>query len=378
MNWEDYLNQHLEADRREHLGRECTVMPDDMLNFGSNDYMGFSRHSQVVEAAAASLEKVGLGSRSARLLSGHTEIHQQLDGRLAALKHTEDALTFPNGYTAAIGVIPTLINRSGTVILDEKCHACLWDGARLSGGKVRMMRHNDLTHLEEILKLERERNANAPILVIAESLYSMDGDHAPLADMIKLKQQWSAWLLVDEAHALGVFGAGGQGFVETQQMTRDIEVQLGTLGKSVGSLGGFAAGSETFIRLLRHRARSFIFTTATPPAVAAAALAGIKLISSTEGADGRKKLARLVGHAANNDIFPLDVESQIIPIHIGDEEKVLQIAGELWSKKIYLPAIRFPTVPRGEARLRLSLNATHNTADLENVLKLLKELAPAA
>jgi len=181
---------------------------------------------------------------------------------------------------------------------------------------------------------------------------------------------------VDEAHALGVFGTGGQGFVETKTMADHIEVQLGTLGKSIGSLGGFAAGSANFIRLLRHRARSFIFTTATPPAIAAAALAGVKLVSSTEGADGRKKLARLVGHAANNEIFPLNIDSQIIPIPIGEEEKTLQVAGELWSKKIYLPAIRFPTVPRGEARLRLSLTATHTATELENVLKLLKEYLP--
>ncbi|MEM1157655.1 MAG: 8-amino-7-oxononanoate synthase [Verrucomicrobiota bacterium] len=376
MNWKDFLDQQLEADRREHLGRTCTAIPDGMLNLGSNDYMGFSRHPQVVEAATASLNQVGLGSRSARLLSGHTEIHQQLESRLAYLKLTEDALTFPNGYTTAVGVIPTLVDRSATVILDEKCHACLWDGARLSGARVRVMRHNDLQHLQEILKLERERNADSRILVIAESLYSMDGDRSPLADIIQLKQQWNAWLMLDEAHAFGVFGSGGQGFVETRKMACQIEVQMGTLGKSVGSLGGFAAGSKALIRLLRHRARSFIFTTAAPPALAAAALAGLKLISSNEGAETRKLLARLVGHAANNDIFPLHVDSQIIPIRIGNEEKALKIAGELWSKKIFLPAIRFPTVPRGESRLRLSLNATHTTAELETVLKLLKLLAP--
>ncbi len=374
MNWNDFLNQELDTDRRQHLGRACKSLPEDMLNFGGNDYMGFSRHPQVVEAVSTSLEAVGLGSRSARLLSGHTGVHQQLEAALADLKLTEDALTFPNGYTTAIGVIPALVDRAATVILDEKCHACLWDGARISGAKVRMMRHNDMDHLEEILQHERNRDTSAPILLIVESLYSMDGDRAPLEELIQLKEQWGAWLLVDEAHAFGVFGAGGQGRVETSAMAAQIEVQLGTLGKAVGSLGGFAAGSENFIRLMRQRARSFIFTTATPPAIAAAALAGVKLICSTEGADRRKQLARLVGHANNNEIFPLNVESQIIPIPIGPEEKTLQVAGELWSKNIYLPAIRFPTVPRGEARLRLSLNATHTSADLETVLKLLKEL----
>ncbi|MEM6885215.1 MAG: aminotransferase class I/II-fold pyridoxal phosphate-dependent enzyme [Verrucomicrobiota bacterium] len=377
MKWESYLNEQLDTDRRQHLGRTCTTLPDGMLSFGSNDYMGFSRHPQVIEAAASSLDAIGLGPRSARLLAGHTRVHQELENQLAELKLAEAALTFPNGYTTAIGVIPTLVRSSATVILDEKCHACLWDGARLSGAKVRMMRHNDLEHLQEILELERQRDADSVILLIVESLYSMDGDRAPLDEIVKLKEQWNAWLLVDEAHALGVFGAGGQGCIETQALADQIEVQLGTLGKSVGSLGGFAAGSEQFIRLLRQRARSFIFTTATPPAIAAAALAGVKLISSTEGADRRKKLARLVGHAANQSNHPLEVHSQIIPIPIGQEEKAMQLAGDLWSKKIYLPAIRYPTVPRGEARLRLSLNATHTTTDLDNMLKLLKELTPA-
>lgn len=380
MNWEAFLTTKLDTDRKEHLDRECRPLPNGMLNFGSNDYMGFSQHPQVIEASITSLENAGLGPRSARLLAGHTEIHQELEANLAKLKFTEDALTFPNGYTSAIGVIPALVDRSATIILDEKCHACLWDGARLSGAKVRMMRHNDLDHLEEILKLDRERdlsqNSTSPILIITESLYSMDGDRAPLAEIIELKQKWNAWLLVDEAHALGVFGAGGQGCVETSELAKEIEIQLGTLGKAVGSLGGFAAGSSQFIRLLRQHARSFIFTTATPPVIAAAALAGVQLITTTEGADRRKQLARLIGHAANNEIYPLDVDSQIIPILIGEEEKTLQLAGELWSNNIYLPAIRFPTVSRGEARLRLSLTATHTLADLEAILKLLKQLIP--
>lgn len=376
MNWEAYLDQQLEIDRSEHLNRHCQMLPDGVLNFGSNDYMGFSTHPQVVEAAAESLRQTGLGPRSARLLAGHSEIHGDLESAIAQLKMTEAALSFPNGYTTAIGVIPAVIDRTSIVILDEKCHACLWDGARLSGAKVRMMRHNDMTHLEEILKLERERDPETRILIIAESLYSMDGDRSPLTELIQLKQQWNAWLLADEAHALGVFGSGGQGCVDTQIISDQIEIQLGTLGKSAGSLGGFAAGSKKFIRFLRQHARSFIFTTATPPLIAAAALAGIRLISSTEGSERRKQLAQLIGHAANNSIYPLNVDSQIIPILIGDEEKALQIAGELWSKKIFLPAIRYPTVPRGQARLRMSLTAMHTVGDLEKVLKLLKQRIP--
>jgi glycine C-acetyltransferase/8-amino-7-oxononanoate synthase len=378
MNWEDFLKTRLEADRQEHLSRECKIIPADMLNFGGNDYMGFSRHPDLVEAAMSTLKSTGMGSRASRLLSGHSAIHTELEEALATLKQTEAALTFPNGYTTAVGVIPALIDRSSTVILDEKSHACLWDGARLSGAKIRMMRHNDMDHLEEILTLERSRGTNSSshsILIIAESLYSMEGDRAPLEKLIELKQKWGAWLLVDEAHATGVFGSGGQGLIHSSDMSEQIEIQLGTLGKAIGSLGGFAAGSADLIRMLLQHARSFIFSTATPPALAAAALAGVRLIQSNEGAKGRKRLAQLVGHTANNPIHPIDVHSQIIPIPIGDEEKALQIAGGLWAKKYYVPAIRYPTVARGAARLRLSLTAQHTTGEIDEVLKLLNTLS---
>ncbi|MEM6822217.1 MAG: pyridoxal phosphate-dependent aminotransferase family protein [Verrucomicrobiota bacterium] len=374
MNWENYLQTELRIDRENHFERHFVKLSEGMINLGSNDYLGLSNHPDVIEAASQSIASHGMGNRAARLLAGHTELHEEMDAQIARLKMTEAALSFPSGYTTSIGVIPAIAQKQATIIIDEKAHACLWDGARLSGARVRMVSHNDMDHLNEILELERTQSQTHPILIIVESLYSMEGHRCPLKELIELKQRWNAWLLVDEAHASGVFGNKGQGLIESQEQSDQVEVQLGTLGKAIGTQGGFVAGSQPLISLIRQRARSFLFATAAPPAIAAASIASLKIIQSSEGAARRKHLFRLLGHLANNKIFPLDVVSPIIPISIGNEERAAQIAGSLWAKKIYLPAIRFPTVPRGAARLRLSVGAHHNERDLDRVLMLLKEL----
>jgi len=376
MNWETHLHTFLREDFERNLQRSCAPLPAGLVNFGSNDYLGFSDHPDVIAAARMALEKVGMGPRAARLVTGHTPFHEDLETTLATFKQTEDALTFTTGYMTPIGVISSIMPKTGIIVLDESAHACLWDGARLAGCRVRVSRHNDLTHLGEILKKERESDAERPILIVAESIYSMDGDGCELSDLVECKERWGAWLLLDEAHATGVFGPGGQGKAHPRKLAEQVELQMGTLGKAIGAQGGFVAGSQALIQVIRQRARSFIFSTAAAAPVAAAARAGINLITSAEGVRRRKHLSRLIGRVAHNPQRDLTVCSQIIPIPVGEEADAVKLSTQLQKEGFYVPAIRYPTVPKGKSRLRLSLSAVHREQDIDRVLELISTHAP--
>jgi 8-amino-7-oxononanoate synthase len=351
-----------------------------LLNFSSNDYLGLANDPALKQAAADAVEKFGAGAGASRLICGSLAPHHILDEALASFKGAPAALSFSSGYAAAAGAICSLLDSNDVVVVDKLIHACIVDAARLSGAKMRVFGHNNLNDLEKILRWADQRHAAPALsqtdrrprtLIITESIFSMDGDQAPLRDMVRLKEQFGAWLMVDEAHAAGLYGKSRRGLAEECAVEKQIEIQMGTLGKAFGSAGGYICGSRPLIDYLINRARPFIFSTAPVPAAAAAAAAGVRLVQSKAGEERRNQLW------ANVAALSRDVESEggaIIPITIGDEAKAVQIASSLMSRGIFIPAVRFPTVARGQARLRLTMTAAHSKADVEQLLAALKAL----
>ena len=355
-----------------------------LLNFSSNDYLGLANEPALKEAAIRAVERYGAGAGGSRLICGSLAPHQELDETLAAFKGTEAALSFSTGYAAAIGAICALLGKDDFLVLDKLVHACIVDAARLCGAKLRVFDHNDLNDLEAKLDWARQQvqspkskvqSQGGRTLVVTESVFSMDGDHAPLREMVALKEQYGAWLMVDEAHATGLYGAHRRGLADELGVGDRIEVQMGTLGKALGASGGYICGSRALIDYLINRARTFIFSTAPVPAAAAAATAGIRFVESSAGEERRNKLWQHVS-ALPSTINPQlsTSRSAIIPILIGEEGKAVEVASVLRDQGIFIPAIRYPTVARGQARLRLTLSASHTAADLVQLLTALKAL----
>ncbi|HNZ75335.1 MAG TPA: 8-amino-7-oxononanoate synthase [Verrucomicrobiota bacterium] len=348
-----------------------------LLNFASNDYLGLANDPAVREAAIRAVEQYGAGAGASRLVCGSLAPHHALDEALAAFKGVEAALSFSSGYASALGALGALLGRGDFVILDQRVHASIVDAARLCGAKLRVFNHNDLDSLEARLKWVRAQASarKARALVVTESVFSMDGDHAPLRELAALKERYGAWLMVDEAHAVGLYGARGRGLAAALGVSERIEVQMGTLGKAMGAAGGYLCGSRALVDCLINRARPFLFSTAPVPAAVAAAAAGVRLAQSRTGEERRARLwqnvARLLPAAPAR--APTD-RSAIIPIRIGDEARALAIADALRARGIFLPAIRYPTVARGAARLRLTVTAAHTPADLDQLQAALDAL----
>lgn len=354
-------------------GPQIVVGGRRLVNFASNDYLGLANHPAVKEAAAKAVADFGAGAGAARLVCGSQALHQQLDEQLAAFKGTEAALSFSSGYATALGTVPALVSRGDVVIVDKLAHACLIDAARLSGATLRVFAHNDLKDLEAKLRWATGGAAGKQprVLVVTESLFSMDGDVAPLRELVELKDRYGAWLLLDEAHATGLYGARGRGLAEACGGADRIEVQMGTLSKALGAAGGYIAGSRVLIDYLIHRARSFMFSTAPVPAAVAAASAALQILQSAEGQQRRAQLWARVDRARQTLAklgWPLaEPPSPILPLRVGSEARAVAWAEQLWAQGIFLPAIRYPTVARGQARLRLSVSAAHTAADLDQL-----------
>lgn len=344
-----------------------------LINFSSNDYLGLAAHESLRAAAQAVVETLGAGAGSARLISGSQTISHDLETALATFKQAEAALSFSSGYAAALGTVPALVGQGDVVIIDKLVHACLVDAARLSGAKLRVFKHNDLADLESILQWADEREGNT--LVITESVFSMDGDLAPVRDLVELKNRYGAWLMLDEAHATGLYGEGRRGIAEEMDVADGVEVQLGTLGKALGAAGGYICGSQALIDLLVNRARSFIFSTAPVPAQLSAAKRGVELVQSNEGEALRTRLWANVDALKNGLIqqgwkLPV-VRSAIMPLMIGDEREALALAERLREAGVWVPAVRYPTVARGAARLRVTVSAAHQPKHLDALLEAL-------
>jgi 8-amino-7-oxononanoate synthase len=370
--FEDYLQRSLADLDTRHLRRRLRVsdLPTGPLvrfgkktlhNFASNDYLGLAAHPAVVAAALEATRSFGAGTGASRLVTGTQRPHQDLEEKLADFKQTPAALVFGSGYATSTGILQALATKDDVILLDKLSHACLVDGARLSGATLRPFHHNDVEHLEHHLRWARDKHPQARIFIVTESVFSMDGDTAPLRDIVELKDQYNAILLLDEAHAVGVLGRGGRGLADELGLSHRIEVQIGTLGKALGSSGGYVAGSRALIDLLVNRARSFIFSTAAPAATAAAAGAALDLCAGPEGDQRRANLQEL---ATLLDPRP---PAAIHPVILGTEEAALTASAQIAALGFHVPAIRPPTVPQGTARLRVSLSAAH---DIETVRTL--------
>lgn len=350
-------------------GPRLEIAGHTLINFSSNDYLGLANHPALKAAAIEAIERFGAGSGSARLICGSLGPHHELEAALASFKRTEAALSFSSGYATAVGTICALLGKDDIIILDKLVHACIVDAARLCGAKLRVFAHNDMEDLEAKLKWAAGFTpAGRRVLVVTESVFSMDGDRAPLMELVALKDHFGAWLMVDEAHATGLFGERGSGLAEEAGVAGGVEIQMGTLGKALGSAGGYIAGSAKLVDLLVNRARSFIFSTAPVPAQSAAALAAVKLVQSDEGRRLRARLWERVGEchtaiAPSWDRESTSISSAILPLIVGDEARAVELASSLRERGFFIPAIRFPTVPRGAARLRLTVTAAHSSAD---------------
>jgi 8-amino-7-oxononanoate synthase len=344
-------------------GPAVTIDGKRHLLFCSNNYLGLATHPDVVAAAHAALDRYGASAVSSRLISGHMAVHAELEETLARWKRVAAALVFSTGYQANVGVLTALLGPEDVVLSDELNHASIIDGCRLSRARIAVYRHNDLDHLAERLA---ETATARRRLVVTESIFSMDGDRAPLAEITDLCERFGAWLMVDEAHAAGVFGPRGAGLAAECDVTDRVAVHVGTLGKALGSFGAYVAGSRRLIDLLVNRARPFIFTTGLPPASAAAARAAIDIVErEPERARGLLERAMRLGAdlRAAGLIVP-HVDSQILPVLIGDAERAVAVGTRLLDEGVYVAAIRPPTVPPGTSRLRVSLMATHTEADI--------------
>ena len=355
-------------------GTRVMVGGRSLRNFSSNDYLGLAAHPALRAAVCRAVGDFGAGAGASRLICGALGIHHELEEALAAFKGTEAALVFSSGYAAAAGTVGALLESGDVLVVDKLVHACIVDAARVGGARLRVFAHNDLNELEDILRWTRTRREAAPekparVLIVTESVFSMDGDLAPLRAMVELKHRYGAWLMVDEAHATGLFGERRSGLVEHLGLGGAVEIQMGTLGKALGAAGGCICGSRALVDFLINRARSFIFSPAPAPAVVAAARAAVGLVQSGEGA---QRCERLWAHARRlregisvgalgGSIKP----GPIVPIVLGDEASTMRAAADLFERGFLVPGIRFPTVARGAARLRVTLSADHGDDDLD-------------
>lgn len=347
-----------------------------LVNFSSNDYLGLATEPVLRNAAKQAIDEYGVGAGASRLICGTLSPHMRLEEKLAEFKRTEAALTFSSGYATAVGTIGALMRKDDVIILDKLCHASLIDGAKMSGAHIRIFPHNHLGKLESHLQWAGENFPQARVLIVTESVFSMDGDWAVLPEIVDIKRRYGAMLMVDEAHAVGVIGLNGRGLADQLGVAGEIDIQMGTLSKALGVSGGYVCGSRRLIDLLINRARSFIFSTAPPPAIAAAALAAVEFMLTPAGENRRQVLRRNLAHFASEMpmLFSGDkkLQSAIIPIIIGTAEAAMESARVLADHGFFVPAIRFPTVARDAARLRVTISAKHTPKQISALCEQLR------
>ena len=357
---------------------EVTIDGKTVILFASNNYLGLASHPKLKEAAIAAIEKYGFGSGASRLLSGTMNPHEQLEERLSSFTKTAAALTFTSGYHANLGLIQTLtqeLQPHCLVLADRACHASIIDGIRLSKTPFKIYQHQHTGQLERLLAT-KIATAAKNVLIITEGVFSMDGDIAPLPKLLSCTQKYATTLLVDDAHGTGVMGPSGRGTIEHFDLETQVPIRMGTLGKALGCIGAFVAGPQDLIQLLINRARSFIYTTASPPASAAAALAALTILESEP--ERRAQLWRNRNYMLTNlqslGYTTLRTESPILPVLIGDPSLTTRFSKQLFERGIYAPAIRPPTIPRGTSRLRISMMATHQQPQLDYALDVFRSV----
>lgn len=367
----------LRSMRLVHGAQSSRVILDgrEVLLLCSNNYLGLADHPVLKEAAIRAVEQYGTGSGASRLVSGNMELHEALEARIASFKRTDAALLFNSGYAANTGVIPAIVGKGDVIFSDRLNHASIVDGALLSRARLVRYPHNDVASLRRLLAGTEPAGRR---LIVSDGVFSMDGDLASLADLVKLKKEFGALLMVDDAHGTGVLGETGRGSTELFNVMAEIDIQMGTFGKALGSFGAYIAASREIVDYLVNRARSFIFSTALPPAVLAASLAALGLVDSEEGARLRKRVAD------NTDLFrsalqeagfsTMASETQIIPLFVGDAGPTMEFSQQLLAEGIFVQGIRPPTVPADSCRLRCTVMATHTMEELAWAAETIKRI----
>ena len=353
-------------------GSVLQIDGQSLINFCSNDYLGLAGHKSIAKALQAGADIYGTGSGASHLISGHSAAHQQLEEQLAEFTGRPRALLFSTGYMANMGIINALVGRHDLVLQDQLNHASLIDGGRLSRAIFKRYKHNNTEHLQSQLKHhEGDRK-----LIVTDGVFSMDGELAPLAAISKVAEQSNAWLMVDDAHGLGVLGATGAGIVQEHDLSIDeVPILMGTLGKSFGTFGAFVAGSEALIETLIQFARSYIYTTALPPAIACATSASLAIVRQEQWRrDHLNALIQRFRHGANAlGLQLMDSYTPIQPVLINDDQLVMTVSQQLRAKGFMVGAIRPPTVPKGSGRLRICLSASHTEQQIDQLLIALDE-----
>ena len=343
---------------------------EELISFACNDYLGLSHHPGVIEVSREATRTYGTGAGASRMISGNNPLYAGLEAALAKLKGTEDAVVFGSGYLANVGVVPALAARQDLILMDELCHACLHAGATLARCKTISYRHLDLAELSGLLR--EHRPAHRHCLVLTDGVFSMDGDRAPVDDLLRICQDHDAWLMTDDAHGLGVIENGrGSGFVGSRAVP--IPLQMGTLSKAVGAYGGYLCTNAEVADLIRNRARSLQYATGLPPGTLAAATAALDLIA-TDRDLVRKPLER--ARRFTGRLGLATPESPIVPLVLGDAQRTMQVAEALRQRGFLVGAIRPPTVPDGTARLRLTFSAVHAEEDVDGLAAAVKEVLP--
>lgn len=385
MNLDSSIRKELQRLETEGLRRHARPAPATggvlhvdghrVLNFSSNDYLDLAHDPSVLAAARLALSDYGAGSTASRLVTGTLPLHEQLEQRLATHKGYPAALLFGSGYLANAGAIASLVGRGDTIYADRLSHASIIDAATLSRARLRRFRHNDPEHLETLL----EGHTTGRALVATESVFSMDGDLAPLEELVEVAEKHGAIVLIDEAHATGVFGPEGSGCIRQHGLQERVHVAVGTLGKALGGYGGYTATSEALRAWFVQKARGFIYSTAPPPSVAGTALGALDALSDRPhgGETLLQRAALFREQLRKHDLDVMDSNSQIIPVRVGPNEKTLRLAERLREQDILAIAIRPPTVPAGSARLRLSVTLAHTEEDLVTSASSIADVARA-
>ncbi len=378
------LGQELDGLKRRGLFRDMrridsmqgpTVVIDgkELILLSSNTYLGLASHPEVIKAQIRAAEEFGAGSCASRLISGNMHLHEKLENKIATFKGAESAIIFPTGYMANVGTISALAGEGDLVVCDKLNHASIIDGARLSGAVLRTYPHKNLKRLEEILK---KTSAYKKRLIVTDGVFSMDGDIAPLPELVKLSQRFDTILMLDDAHATGVLGKTGRGTCEHFGIKKDVDIQMGTFSKALGNLGGFIAGSRTLIECIRNKARSFIYSTALPPAIISGCIKAIEIVENDAGLRQAiwSNVRRFRKGLADLNFNIMESETQIIPVCMGDASLTMEAARFLLKNGIFAPGVRPPTVARNKCRIRTSLMATHTASHIDKAIDAFRSL----
>ena len=380
-----WIKENLNQIKQSNLHRELVEISSSMTpeividkkiyyQFASNNYLGLTTDAKITNSVISAIKKYGNGTGGSRLVTGTSNLHSKLESDIAKFKKTDDAIVFSSGYLASIGTISSIMNKDDIIFSDELNHACLIDGARLSRSKIVIYKHSDMKDLES--KLKKFKASNGKKMIISDSVFSMDGDIAPLDSIVKLSKKYECISMIDEAHATGILGDTGSGASEMFGVQDKIDICMGTLSKAIGSVGGYIAGSSDLIDYLKNRARSFIFDTSLPAGALTASIGAIKLIERQPSIrdDLNNNIQYIQDFLASSSFNYLKSVTPIIPIIIGDEEKALECSRFLLKNQIYVPAVRPPSVPKGQSRIRVTLMATHKKKHIDKIIKVMENL----